>query len=325
MAIHRDEDVLMKSSSGGAFTALVDAFSDGDECFICAATYDEDLVVVHEILGSSSIEKSKFHGSKYVQSYLGNSLKQIKKILDVDEKLVFVGTPCQVAGLRNFLGKSYDNLLLIDFLCTGAGSPKAFDIVLSYLQEKRNSKIADYRMRNKEIQYDGQYRVMEHEILYSNGLIENRNFYKNLYKKLYYKHKFYRSCCYNCTYKSPNRVGDITIGDWWGSVEGLDSCYRGASVLICNNIKKEFISKLEIHMKMKKIELAEVIEQQPALREHELMDGNRKFIDISGKDEGWIKRYIIKSSLPTVSEILKLCAKKIIPKEIVEVLRLKRR
>ena len=113
-AYHRDEQILNNSTSGGAFTAVVQAFCDKDYV-IFGAIFDENIIIRHTFV--TDIKNiSKFRWSKYVQSDIGDSFNKARKFLKEGKKVLFSGTPCQIAGLKEFLGKDYENLLTIDLV-----------------------------------------------------------------------------------------------------------------------------------------------------------------------------------------------------------------
>ena len=150
MAIHKDKKIWEKSTSGGAFTAICNLFGDS-ETIVFGAKFDaNNKGVCHTFVeGVENIDA--FRGSKYSQSLIGDSFVFAKEFLEKGRKVIFSGTPCQISALRNYLGgKSYKNLLCIDLICHGVGSPK---VLKEYLEEcETNEKaILDYEFRHKII------------------------------------------------------------------------------------------------------------------------------------------------------------------------------
>ena len=146
-AKHKDDKVRMNSSSGGMFTAISDYILDNDGV-IYGAAFDENLVVRHQ-KAETAEDRNKFRGSKYVQSNLNGIFGDIKNELKKGRTVLFTGTPCQNAGLRAFLNKSYDNLYLCDIVCHGTPSPLMFENYIKYCERKNKSSIKEYYCRFK--------------------------------------------------------------------------------------------------------------------------------------------------------------------------------
>lgn len=146
---NRNEKIRSTSSSGGVFYELAKQFiQSGGEVYGCAL--DENMVARH-ICATSLDELDKLKSSKYVQSHMGNTMEEIKKKLLSGKKILFSGTPCQTAGLHNYLGKEYENLFAVDVLCHGVPSPQLFADYLEYLSKKQGgAKPISVNFRNKE-------------------------------------------------------------------------------------------------------------------------------------------------------------------------------
>ena len=157
--ITKSEQVWEKSTSGGAFSEICHAWGKDDfaNTWIFGATF-EDLQVVHR--GVLLEDVALFHKSKYVQSRMDTCFCQIKKLLEQNKRVVFSGTPCQVAGLRNFLGKDYPQLLCIDLICHGVGSPAVFQRYLTELEHQTNKKIYTYTFRAKHARWNSQTHLL---------------------------------------------------------------------------------------------------------------------------------------------------------------------
>lgn len=129
-AQHFDESVRAASSSGGIFTLLAETvINDGGVVF--GARFDSDWSVVHDFTETHEGLQA-FRGSKYLQSRIGNTYRQAGKFLKAGRKVLFSGTPCQIAGLKRYLHKNYENLLAVDFVCHGVPSPLVWK---KYLEE----------------------------------------------------------------------------------------------------------------------------------------------------------------------------------------------
>ena len=150
-------------------------------------------------------------GSKYVQSHIGEAFKEVAKQLKLDRLVYFTGTPCQIAGLKAFLRKPYNNLITSDLVCHGVPSQDLFDKHLQYLGNKANSMVDAYSFR------DCRYWMIREKVHYVNGketVVNDGNMSPYLYAfGLGYS---YRECCFDCKFAKIPRQGDITLADYWG-------------------------------------------------------------------------------------------------------------
>lgn len=208
----KDKEKLLNSSSGGLFIAFAEyVISEGG--FVCGCVYDEKMVATH-ICTNSLSEIKKMMGSKYVQSSIYKVLPQIKEKLSQGYKVLFTGTACQIASVKNFVN-NHENLLLVDILCHGVPSPLFFKKYVEFLEKKHNGKIVNVEFRNKKKLGWGS----EHRTYYE---FEKNNIIHGRYPSLpaYFCSFFYgtnlRESCYRCRYAGRNRISDITIGDFWG-------------------------------------------------------------------------------------------------------------
>lgn len=231
-----DESIRINSTSGGVFSALADKFID-DGGFVVGATYTDTLEIKHTIICSKSEIKS-LRQSKYAQSDLGDIFKQIKDILNADKKLMFCGSPCQVAGLKNYLGKDYDNLLLVDFICRGIISQKIYRNYLESVERHTNSSITKVHFKNKDFGWNR----FSTKLSLENGDFYHKDRYTDEYMIGYLKYNLYlRPCCHDCRFKTLPRISDISLGDFWGignSDKKLDND-MGTSVVLINSGKGE--------------------------------------------------------------------------------------
>lgn len=236
-----DEDVVFRSSSGGVFGTLAScAVSSGGVVF--GAGYDSQLKVVHKSAKTSE-ELLPLMGSKYVQSDLGNSYREIKALLQDGVQVLFTGTPCQCAGLKSFLGKEYENLLLVDFVCHGVPSPALFKNYLDTMSSKE--KVVSVRFRDKtEDKKSGHYISLHYSTLpgYRVPTV------KDPYMLAFVQNISLRKSCYSCNFKNFLSGSDITIGDFWG-IDKTDSPLKnkeGVSLCILNTEKgMRFFSLIE--------------------------------------------------------------------------------
>lgn len=238
---NREESVRLKSSSGGVFTALAELVLAKGGC-VCAARYDAEFEVIHDFAYSIS-EIAPFRGAKYSQSSAERCFPEIKSLLQEGRIVLFVGTPCQTAGLSTFLGKDDPNLILVDMICHGVPSPKVWH---RYLQARQNAdsnggQIVSVDLRSKatgwsryaysvDIGYqDGShYRVSQGRDPFMRGFVQNL---------------YLRQSCSHCSFKGNHRRSDLTLGDYWGIWEqhpDFDD-NRGVSLLLVHSRKGEII------------------------------------------------------------------------------------
>ncbi len=225
-----DDSIRMKSSSGGAFSLIANEILDNNG-IICGAAFSEDWRVEHIIIIDNKKDLEKLRGSKYVQSYISETLfKQLKEYLDIGRLVLFTGVPCQVAGLKNYLNKDYPNLYTIDLICAYAPSPKVFD---KYLQENFSKQSLKYiKFRSKEnITWGCSILQLQ---LQDESIILDKN-----YMTPYLDRLFKGSHCENCKFKKFPRPGDFTIGDFWRieKVAPDMNDNKGTSAIFLNSAK----------------------------------------------------------------------------------------
>lgn len=225
---HKDESIRAASRSGGIFTAISDqVLSEGGVVYGCVLT--DDFTAVH-IRAENAEERNRMRGSKYIQSKLGDTFGNVKTDLDAEKRVLFSGTSCQVAGLKQFLGKEYEKLFCVDIVCHGVPSKKIWNAYLSWQEKKNHSKIVAVDFRNKK---DFGWHDHVETVYFENG----KSASSRVFKKLFYGHAALRPSCYECPYKSVKHPGDITIADYWGieraAVEFDDN--KGVSLVLINN------------------------------------------------------------------------------------------
>lgn len=232
---HKDEKIRKASSSGGAFYEIaLKVINKGGRVY--GAAYDENFVVKH-IGVSDKNGLEKIMKSKYVQSDMGNVFSEVKSDLENDIPVLFSGTGCQVQGLRNFLGKEYDNLLCVDIVCHGVPSPKLFADYLSFMENKYKSKITSVNFRGKAIKN----KVQDMLITFENGKRYSEIPSIDSYYSFFAKNFSLRDSCFECPFSNIKRVGDITLADYWKIENKYPEFqdYKGISLLITNTEKGE--------------------------------------------------------------------------------------
>ena len=233
-AVHKDDEVLAKSTSGGAFTAIADAvFAQGGIVYGAAML---DGMQVKHIRTSGKDDFEGLRSSKYLQSDTGTTYQMVEQDLKQGKTVLYSGTPCQIDGLKNFLGKDYENLYTVDIVCHGVGSQAYFDKYMDYARE-RYGKIKALRFRSKE--YAGWSCGGVVVVVDSSDCLKKIPYrdFDNYYYSYFLSGDIYRKSCYSCKYANTNRVGDFALGDYWG-VEALNlplQTENGCSLLLVNN------------------------------------------------------------------------------------------
>ena len=233
-AVHKDSSVLEKSTSGGAFTALADTIFSQDGVVYGAAMLNG--MQVKHIRTENRTAFAELRSSKYLQSDTGTTYQMVEQDLKQGKVVLYSGTPCQIDGLKCFLRKEYENLYTADIVCHGVGSQAYFDRYMEFAKE-RYGKIKALRFRSKE--YAGWScggGVVVVGTSNSEKKIPYRDF-DNYYYSYFLSGDIYRKCCYSCKYANTKRVGDFSLGDYWG-VEALNlplQTENGCSLLLVNN------------------------------------------------------------------------------------------
>ena len=204
---HKDEDTRAVSRSGGIFTALSDEVLE-KHGVVYGCVLNENFDAVH-VRADNTEDRNRMRGSKYIQSRLGDTFRNVKADLEEGRIVLFSGTSCQVAGLKAYLQKDYENLICVDIVCHGVPSTKVWDAYLSWQKEKNSSKITTVNFRNKK---DFGWRAHMETLYFENNKVVS----SGVFRTLFYGHNVLRPSCYECPYKSVIHPGDITIADYWG-------------------------------------------------------------------------------------------------------------
>lgn len=233
VALSNDDKIREESSSGGIFSLLAEYILKKDGIVIGAA-FDRNLKVVHKVIREKK-DLYKLRGSKYVQSDVKNTYKQAESYLKNNIKVLYSGTSCQIAGLRNYLNKDYEGLYTVDVLCHGVPTPKLLAQYFCEMEKKYNSKIDNVYFRDKKNGWVN-YSV---EIKFENGKIYRTIFNKDPYMRLFLNNICLRPSCYQCRYNKLERNSDITIGDCWGVEHTVPDFFddKGTSVIITRTDK----------------------------------------------------------------------------------------
>lgn len=259
----KDADIRESSSSGGVFSLLAQSILSQNGV-VFGAGFDESFKVRHDYIekidGLDGLRRSK-----YVQSNIENNYKKAGDFLDAGRKVLFCGTPCQIAGLKAFLVKDYVNLLTCDLACHGVPSPKVWNMYLDFLKERYDSGIAAISFRDKSTGWTGSSMRVD----FDNG----RRYMQRVKSELFFigfgKSIFNRRSCFDCQFRLQNTKADITLADFWGidRLKDRDFCdNKGVSLVITHTEAGEkALSLIGDSMCMKERRLDEALTGNPRL------------------------------------------------------------
>lgn len=219
----KDESIRSNSSSGGVACAIEKAFVEHGN-YVSSCVFENGEFKFFQTSDLSDI--SKYAGSKYVKSNPESAYKEVKKLLTDGNKVLFVALPCQVAGMKNYVGEKYhDNLYTIDLICHGTPSPEILNIYLSqYGYTLRELKKIEFRQKSR-FQVRGNYKSFS-----TPGTCDK-------YSTAFLSTICYTDNCYSCRYATFNRIGDLTLGDSWGSQVSANEIKKGVSLILCQSEK----------------------------------------------------------------------------------------
>lgn len=232
----KNHAVREKSTSGGAFSALAEAWCD--ENYVIFGAESDGLSVKHSFI-TDKRELYKFRCSKYSQSIIGTAYKDARRFLKDGKKVLFSGTPCQIAGLKSFLlNTPCDNLLTVEVICEGVPTPHYVRKFNEFIENKYGSPIdiIDYRFKDGN-RWD--FQVMRIRI--TSKSLKRRTFkcdrWFNPFWSIWLQHLMSRPSCYSCRFTNLHRVADVSLGDLWGVHIYCPELYggnKGSSLIICN-------------------------------------------------------------------------------------------
>lgn len=211
---NKNENERLNSTSGGFFSVLADYVIDKNGV-VFGAVYDDEFKV-HHTLATSKEQIKPMQGAKYVQSTIGNTFQMIEKELKCGKLVLFSGTPCQCAGLRNYLGKEYSKLILVDLVCHGIPSLKAWENYIKSRALHENGGIYPKRINMRSKSSGWSMYAYSSEFDYGKGKITHIEFSKDPFLQAFTKDICLRNSCTNCCAKGLERCTDFTLGDYWG-------------------------------------------------------------------------------------------------------------
>lgn len=321
MAINKDETIVNNSASGGVFTAVANVYCE-DNFVVFGSQFDDELKVSHSHVHSLE-EIGKYRKSKYVQSDIGDSFKKAKEYLKAGKKVLFTGTPCQIAGLRLYLKKEYENLFCVDLICHGVPSQKVFDKYMEFIEIKYKDKVKSYNFREKTVDKVGEWDSKNVKINFEKrkSLIVNPT--KDKYLKGYGRGLFLRPSCYKCRYSNPKRISDITMGDFWGVGRFFpeQDVHKGVSLIVINTKKgSNLLQQLNLELNLSEVDYGSFIEQKSKITSNSKLIKSTKFnpkrpqfFDVLNK-----KRFdkAVDHCIPEVPLMIKRVASRVLPRNV---------
>lgn len=263
-AYNTDEAVRFASSSGGMFGLLAKKIIEkGGVVF--GAAFESDYKSVYHIGVDNLEELPKLYGSKYLQSDTGNSYKEVEKRLQEDRFVLFVGTSCQVVGLKSYLKKDYEKLITVDVICHGVPSPKVWSDYAAIREGEVGAKLNGVAFRDKRCGWSNSVLLL---LLFDNGKEAFRLSSKDYYIKGFLSNLYLRDSCYACRFKGKNVLSDISLGDFWGIEKVLPnfSDNKGASAVIINTDKgAEIFDEIKSETVLQSVSYNSVLAGNPAL------------------------------------------------------------
>ena len=287
-AAYSKNDTLRKeSSSGGIFSEIARmVLANGGLVF--GARYDECFKVCHDLV-DNEMALSALRGAKYAESWLGDTFSKLQKELKQGRRVLFTGTPCQVAGLRAFLNDDYDNLICIDFICHSIPSPMVWEKYVEYrAKNDANGQLPDLiNLRDKSTgwrhyQYSNYFK-------YSNGMEHRDVSTQSVFMKLFIEDYISRQSCANCRFKGYNRISDFTLGDFWGIWDIMPEMddNQGTSIVLLHSVKgKDIWNSVKDNLTYKEVRLDLVAQQNRSLVNPSGQKNERKEVLDSIRAEG---------------------------------------
>lgn len=298
-ARNEDEEIRRQSSSGGIATKLAEKIID-EGGVVFGVIMTEQCEAIHTFTETKAGLEA-FRGSKYIQSRVGESFKQAKEFLKAGRKVLFIGTPCQISGLKHFLRKDYSTLYTVDFICHGVPSPGVFKW---YIQEEANKYVSARKGRKNSVSFSPIHSIPKGDIQLPEGLkvvdIHFRdkregwkkysfvlqlaeasadgkkntvsfssNVSENIFLKGFCSDLYLRPSCHKCPVRSYRSGSDLTIADFWGQEYMFPEFDNdtGTSCVIVKTTKGQTLFSSVKHIKKEIKALEQVLSFNPSLIE----------------------------------------------------------
>lgn len=308
-AEHKNLEVVFDSTSGGLFSALADIMYK-DNGYVGGAVFNADFSV-RQYISNDRKELPRLRSSKYLQSSFEGFFIQVRDLLRKGEHVLVCGCPCQMAALRAFLHKDYDNLVIADYICRGINSPKVWRKYLDSFEERYGSKVVYCKAKSKEYGW----RNLTQKVILANGkhVYETKD-QSNYTKGYLHTNAYCRPSCYECKFKGYPRMADITLADFWG-IEKIDKTMEknlGTSLVMINSNKgKKFFERVKSRINYIEVPFEKAERGNPALNKPlgaPLVDRKQFFEDLDTMTFTQLaEKYILTSHKSWKSQLKAVC------------------
>lgn len=273
---NKDKEILKKSSSGGvSYEIMKFCIENGYKIFGAAYDYEKEITI--SVIEKNEEKLGKFFGSKYMQSYTVDSLKEIVND-KTEQKYAIFGTPCQIYALNKYaeFTNKRDKFLFVDLFCHGCPS---LNLWKKYLQDrKKEYKCNDFDEIEFRSKANGWHEFTFKFLKGSSNFITNR--YENDFYELFFDRNFLNKGCYKCKIKNNLRYTDIRLGDFWGNQYDLDKEGVSAAV-ICTNKGEKVLKAVKNKFIIRKHDLEEILPFQSCVREYiENVEKRKKYLNL---------------------------------------------
>ncbi len=304
-AWNEDQDIRLESTSGGVYYAIA-SYVLAQNGYLVGSRYSEDFKSAYHCYEENFEGLAGLAGSKYFQSDTAGIYSKTHGLLKTGRLVLFVGSPCQVTALHQFLGREYDNLITVDYICKGVPSPLLHKKKIELYERKEKSQIVFYRDKYDKYAWTDFGELIK----FANGKEKFISRWKDDINNCFVERNInIRPSCYYCKNKGANYHSDITIGDFWGvsAVTEHDN-KKGVSALVINTTKgQDFIDKSKHYLYLERRTLEEVKNGNPAFSRTAERPSDREafFEHVNGAGlDSAVKKYAHKS-----------CRRKIIDKK----------
>lgn len=293
-----DPEILRVSSSGGMFTVLAQKCLNEGGC-VFGAAFSEDMRTVRHVMVETMEELNTLRGSKYIQSEIGDCYTAVRDQLKAGRRVLFTGTPCQTAGLKNFLGREYDNLLTVDLICHGAPSALLWQKYLDAKEKEMGGKAVTANFRSKK----NGWRAFGMQIDFHNGLSSYQTISKDPFLQIFLKNASLRESCYHCAVKKKDGfISDITMGDFWGvekAAPEMDNPMGVSLALIHTENGMRYFEQIKAAFYAKKVNKESALRLNPVYRQSVIRPKKRDriYADLKSKDWNTISKKYMSDSL----------------------------
>lgn len=264
-AENKNLEVVFDSTSGGLFSAMADIIYRNNG-YVGGAVFNDDFKSVRHFISNDKKDLPRLRSSKYLQSSLEGFYCQVRDLLKSGENVLVCGSPCQMAALRAFLRKDYENLIIVDYVCRGINSPKVWGKYIDSFEERYGHKVIYAKAKSKEYGW----RNLTQKVILDNGKAYYETRYQSNFTKGYLQTGVYcRPSCYDCQFKGYPRIADFTLADFWG-IEKVDQSMEknlGTSLVMVNSRKGEaFFEKVKQKINYIQVPFKSIEPSNPSLR-----------------------------------------------------------